>query len=460
MKKIKFFALAAFAMLSMNAFAQFPASDAAAIATLTSGTSQTIDNVEYTVISVYNTPTAAKVNKVMAKANNFTGTDLVIPPTVTFDVKGTDSDGADIEKECEFTFVAIQDNAFRANATMTSVSIPATVERIGACAFEGCELLSTVTLAASSKLPVIDDGAFAWTSITSLDLTTATEYNNGAKVGMTTFGTATAIYGPLTSATYDTNAMIEEVKLPSTCVTINDYALANCTALKTIDLKAVKTFGEAAFRDDIALPSVVIGTAPAAAFADDEGISIGDNAFTGCTALKTVELGQLIAASVSDDAFAADAPSEAAAIETVKYNEIAEVQTTIPFAALTTIKEVHFQKYIKVADAVCSGSFEVDGANALLTKIYYNASTVVLPSAAYVVPFEADAFDTSGNGNQPATLYCLDAFYTSDTGFDTDPNALDGVLIAASADVVIGKDGKLIKDKNSSNYYYLNSAAL
>ena len=450
MKKIKFFALAAFAMLSTNAFAQFPADDEVAIASLTSGTSQTIDNVEYTVISVYKTPTAAKVNKVMAKANNFTGTELVIPNTVTFDVKGTDSDGADIEQECTFNVVAIQDNAFEGNATITSVSIPANVERIGASAFEGCELLSTVTLAASSKLSIIDDGAFSWTSITSLDLTNATEYHNGvAKVGMTQFGNkATATTGPLTSATHGTNAMIEEVKLPSTCVTVKAYALANCTALKTIDLKTVKTIEGNAFNGDIALASVVIGTAPATAFAAGEGISVGADAFAGCTALKTVELGQLIAASIDVAAFTGTA------IETVKYNEIAAVQTTTPFAALTTIKEVHFQKYISVAGAVCAGSFEVLAAGAQLTKIYYNASTVVLPEAAYVQPFAATAFDTNGSATRPAKLFCLDDFYTDANGFNTNPNALNGVTIAASADVVIGKDGKLIKDKNSSNYYY------
>ena len=511
MKKIMFFAIAALFGICMNASAAL---------TFVSGEKTTIDNIQYTVTHFYKNPANANQrNTVSVKANNFTGAALAFEGTIELDIEVTGDDAGANAYKGKATFIVneIEAEGFAGIASITSVSLPAEVEIIGANAFEGCENLATVTLAASSKLGVIGDGAFSWTSITSLDLSTATEYNAtpatpANKTGLAAFGTGVAVLGPLTSAKHPTNAMIEEVKLPSTCETISAYALAKCPALTTIDLKTVKTIGGHAFLGDKALASVVIGTAPEKPFGTnppgvEEGIAIGANAFSGCAALKTVELGKLIAASIDVNAFTAEAPTAvgytptiyatwaaliaavptavegsdyvvnsyvwnattnvydevttakvdanaATPIETVKYNEIAEILTTLPFATLPTIKEVHFLKYIKVAGAVAAGSFQVNTTNALLTKIYYSASTVELPTAtAYVDPFATGAFSTAATP-RPAELYCLDKFYTDANGFGGNDVKLNGVTIIASANVVIGKDGKLIKDNNSSNYYY------
>ncbi len=529
MKKIKLFALAVCAMLSTNAFAD-PVDVTAAYVV-----SETAD-VIYTPIVSGKAPLAYKIIglkgeaadgkklvsgtvEVYQNAAQMAGyTSIEIPATVAIPITVTGGyDGTftfDVVKVADDAFTniktltsvtlpasitAIGDNAFQGTALsaialpaalktigdeaftvgaddvypeFSEITIPAGLTSIGASAFEGCENLKTVTVEANSWLQTIGAGAFAYTSVQELDLSTATKNNNDTPANFNDDG-LTEIGAIFTSVTHDTNGMIKTVVLPTTCATIGDGAFGLCVNLATIDLSNVKTVGTDAFKGCAKLASVKIGTA--VEFAEDAGISVGANAFSGCTALATVELGQLIAASINGDAFVGidggtdgefDNPAEGdfmpAAIKTLKYNEIAIAQTTKPFIDILTIEEVHFQKYIALNAAIPAASFEVKAVGAKLKKIYYNATTVTLPTDAanFKQPFDAAAFGASpADDDRVATLYTLLGQFTAANGFATTAKLLNGVTIDGgyTTDIIIGfgtDTKKLAKDKNSSNYYY------
>lgn len=539
MKKFKLFALAIMAMLSTNAMADpvviaaanYHVSEAAGVYTyapVVSGKSPLV----YTITEIKATAADGKTFSsgtvsVAMNGEQMAGyTSIEIPAKVSIPVKCTLAGGFDGTYEFDVTTVAnngflnlktltsvtlpasitgIGDNAFQGTALgaitfpdglktigasaftkgtgtnttfpeFSELSIPASVTTIGASAFEACENLTTVTLAASSWLKTIGAGAFAYTSIVKLDLSNATANNNDTPAVLTDDGLQ-AIGGIFTSVTNPTNGIIKEVVLPATCATINANAFENCVNLTTIDLTKVKTINGSAFKGDVKLASVKIGTA--LEFAAAAGISVGANAFTGCKALQTVELGKLIAASIDNAAFAGEDNGDGAGggadgdfndpedflpagIKYLKYNEIAAAQTTTPFIAILTIEEVHFQKYISVNAAIPTTSFNVNAAGAKLTKIYYNAETVELPEAAadFYQPFHAAAFGASAlDADRKATLTTLLGQYTAVNGFNTNAKVLNGVTIDGgyTTDVVIGfgtDTKKLAKDKNSDNYYY------
>ena len=134
------------ALLPLAGFAQM---------SLTSGSEQTIGNIKYKVLSVYQTEDSDnnKVNTVSAQQNNFTGEDLVIPATVTFDVKGTSTDGKSIDGSYTFKVVQIANTGaevgFKANTHIKTVTIGSGgltyVQTIDANAFQGSTNIESVT---------------------------------------------------------------------------------------------------------------------------------------------------------------------------------------------------------------------------------------------------------------------------------------------------------------------------
>lgn len=357
----------------------------------------------------------------------------------------------------------IGDNAFKASATkyptFDQVAIPATVQTIGISAFEGCENLSTVTFGTDSKLLSIGISAFAYTSLTELNLSNVKTWKkSGVDQKFETFGTADAVYGPFTSAAHPKTSLVTSVTLPAACTTIAKSAFKDVMYLNTINLSNVKNIAANAFQGCAALTEVAIGTA-------QNGITIAANAFTGCTKLATVELGKIAAANaIDEDAFAAAAPYAAAGIKTLKFNDITVAQTTKPFVGILTIEAVHFQKYLNGDDIIPAAYFNVNADGAKLKNIYYNAATVIVPATAkqgFVVnAFGADPADAK----RVATLTTKLAQFTSPTGFNLDPKLLNGVTIEAgySSTFKIGylaegaeeSTRKMLKDKNSNNYYY------
>ena len=339
----------------------------------------------------------------------------------------------------------------------TSVALPATLTTIGANAFEGCQLLTSVTLADNSQLNSIGDGAFSWTPLATLDLSKATKFDNGGSpkvYGMLSFGSGTS--SPFTSTAHNKNAFIKKVVLPTTCAEVKANAFKSCTVLNDVDLKNVATIGTNAFEGDIALTSVVIAKSVTAGVT-----SVGAEAFKGCTKLATVELGKLGGAVVDDAAF-----SGCTALTTFKFNEITAAgavgkKTTSSPYDLASVTTLYFQKYITAAGAVATDAFSTNafaGTDATKQNIYYNDITVPTADADFKQPFATDAFGATG-ATRVITLTTVLAQFINANGFNTNADLINKVTISAgyTSDYVIGAGTdtkKLVKDKNSSFYYY------
>jgi hypothetical protein len=337
------------------------------------------------------------------------------------------------------TLVTIDGYAFAASSeaypTFSAVAIPAKVEYIGASAFEGCENLATVTVSEGSWLYAIGSGAFAYTSIQTLDLSNALAYDYDPKDLIPAQG-MTAISNPIfTSYSHTTNGMIKKVVLPTTCTLIATEAFKDCVNLNEIDLSNVKQIDDDAFKNCKKLTAATIGTT--AKFETGKGIVLGDNIFDG-TAVATVELGKISTSStIGDDAF-----KTCAKLTTFKFNEIEATLSTAAFN-LATVTTVDFQKYVE-SGAVAASTFT--NAFAKGGTVNYN---IEIPTGKPATTFiDVEAFSTDAGASRTITLNTIQKIQTAYGSAE----AINKVKIAG--DFSGAKTFGMLKDANSKNYYY------
>ena len=273
MKKIKLFALAVFAMLSTNVFAEgpktgtggngylqysveytagTPAVAEATVIGLTNGVSipETIvipNKVEITAklegdasASTYEYTVVGISATAFAGVTSFTGIDIQAESLVTIPASafvGTNIATLDLSKT---KVVAIDNwftNALEATATnskLESVKLYKNWTSIAASAFEGCSALAAVDFGTADSedgefAQVITAGAFAGSAIKTLDLSG------------TVMTTIPALFGTVIDATSPVKySSLETVKLPATWTTIATRAFANCDKLATIDFGTAK----------------------------------------------------------------------------------------------------------------------------------------------------------------------------------------------------------------------------
>ncbi len=233
MKKIKLFALVAFAMLSTNAFAQ-------SFADVTDDTWQYTVNPDPDDVTKPSS-TATLVGLVDSKKG--TVENLEIPAQVT---------GAGNYK---YTVVGIGDGAFENDAKIKTVTFTANIEYINDDAFNNCYNMTTVTFPAGSKLNFIGNGAFAETaSLEKIDLSNTkvfSFYNEGDP----TDPTDDIAYTPFVDA--GLNVSLEEIVLAANTYDIGT-ALAGLAALKKTNIAStrIQTLRAGAFTGDKKLTSV------------------------------------------------------------------------------------------------------------------------------------------------------------------------------------------------------------
>lgn len=170
----------------------------------------------------------------------------------------------------------IADGAFSNCASLEIVHVPASVTSVGAGAFDGCAKLETVLV--SGKLPELPDAG------------SAQLLQPGSGVGYDYESDTGVIYRT------DANGALTLVNVPTdtTAITVRantahlgDEAFAGCSALDgVIGFETPETLvsvGVRCFADCLAIEQ--------ASFAEFTALaSLGDEAFAGCTALKTVAL--------------------------------------------------------------------------------------------------------------------------------------------------------------------------
>ena len=156
----------------------------------------------------------------------------------------------------------IADKAFSENVSLTKVTLPASLERVGANAFSNCMSLETVSFAAESKQLVIDDRAFNNTAVSSVSL----------PAGVSALGDEVF-----------TNSALAEIEFAanSSLTALGNNVFSN-TDLVNVTLPAgLRVLGNSVFRNCTLLESAVL----------PEGLTtMGDATFYGCSALTSVSL--------------------------------------------------------------------------------------------------------------------------------------------------------------------------
>ena len=200
---------------------------------------------------------------------------------------------------------SIGDSAFWNCSSLTSLTLPSSLQSIGDSAFWGCKSLSSLTL--PSSLQSIGDSAFyGCNSLISLTLPSSLQsIGDRAFLGCTSLSSLTlpsslqsigdrAFYGckSLTSLTlpsslqsignwafYGCNSLTS-LTLPSSLQSIGDYAFYDCNSLTSLTLpSSLQLIGNSAFWGCNSLTSLILPSSLQ---------SIGGGAFTGCTSLRSV----------------------------------------------------------------------------------------------------------------------------------------------------------------------------
>ena len=168
---------------------------------------------------------------------------------------------------------SIGDSAFCDCSSLSSLTLPSSLQSIGYCAFYGCSSLSSLTL--PSSLQSIGDGVFRdCKSLTSLTLPSSLQ-----SIGDSAFWGCNS----LTSLT-----------LPSSLQSIGDSAFGGCESLSSLTLpSSLQSIGDSAFNHCSSLTSLTLPSSLQ---------SIGDSAFSCCNSLTSLTLPSSLQ-SIGDSAF-------------------------------------------------------------------------------------------------------------------------------------------------------------
>lgn len=163
--------------------------------------------------------------------------------------------------------VEIADEAFKNCTSITSVTFPATLEKIGVYSFAGCLALETVVIPASVE--EIGEGAF--TGCTSLQTVTLEDNVKMTKIAKNTFNGCVAL------KSFATKGAIK---------TIEAGAFFGCVALKTVTLAdGMETLGAQAFQNCKALDTLTVPASLTTFETVRVGIVDEHMIFAGCEAL-------------------------------------------------------------------------------------------------------------------------------------------------------------------------------
>ena len=154
---------------------------------------------------------------------------------------------------------SILDEAFAGCTSLTGISIPSSVQSIGAGAFFGCTSLTSANIP-SSLTAVANDLFNGCSSLKSIEIPSGIE-----SIGQRSFFGCSSL---------------TEISIPDSVTIINSNAFENCTSLETLRLSAsLGTLGHYAFQNCTSLKYVTM---------PDGMTNIGPFAFNGCTSLETV----------------------------------------------------------------------------------------------------------------------------------------------------------------------------
>ena len=198
---------------------------------------------------------------------------------------------------------SIGDRAFLGCQSLTSLTLPSSLQSIGDCAFWGCSSLTSLTL--PSSLQLIGDGAFGCTSLRSVICNQF--YKVIDQMLLSADGTQVIAYwGENSEVTIPEGVQsigdcafcdcssLTSLTLPSSLQSIGDWAFNGCSSLTSLTLpSSFQSIGDYAFYDCNSLTSLTLPSSLQ---------SIGGGAFRGCSSLTSLTLPSSLQ-SIGDCAF-------------------------------------------------------------------------------------------------------------------------------------------------------------
>ena len=346
------------------------------------GNTVTIDNLEYKIYD----DTTSLVGYVDTPEN------LMIPESVWYEgytFKVTSIGRLAFDGCTSLTSVTISnsvtsigDCAFYNCTSLTSVTIPDSVTSIGGSAFYGCTSLTSVTI--GNSVTSIGESAFKnCTSLTSVNYSGTKSQWKAITIGSDNSYLTRAfikctdgIIGNGNTVTVDsviyrlnddyTAQVISYSGTPgnitiSECVSYESYtfkvtsigssAFSGCTSLTSVTIgNSVTSIGDSAFSDCASLISITI---------PNSVTTIGNNAFSGCTSLTSVTIGNSVT-SIGDSAF-----SDCASL----------ISITIP-NSVTTIGNNAFSGCSSLTSVTIPNSVESIGDNAFQNCSSLTSATI------------------------------------------------------------------------------------
>lgn len=178
--------------------------------------------------------------------------------------------GPDVVIPDDLNVLYIDEDAFRGNTDIRSVTISKTVAEIDEYAFENCVNLESVTI--PSECTLIRERAFAG----CVNLKTLNLLQFQDKVDETHYDTGTLTLGRY--AFYNCRSLTDIVN-PQRIMTVRDHAFAGCTSLSSLDLTGLRVSDEYVFENCTLLGSVTM----------DADTAVAPYMFAGCTSLEEIE---------------------------------------------------------------------------------------------------------------------------------------------------------------------------
>lgn len=242
---------------------------------------------------------------------------------------------------------------FRQKNSLKFVSIPATVEKIGANAFYGCKKLYSVSIGTGVKS--IGNHAFnGCAELTSVNLRNTEALGDFAFYGCSKLewvncGSALRSIG--TRAFWNAKKL-NYLKLSSTLEAIGDYAFSNCELLPSITFPdSLKSIGTSSFSNCTSIESVTFGKGE---------LTIGMYAFENCTLLTEVTIPENVT-YIGRNAFAFRDTDSTETTHTVKIN------CHLGSAGITYSMQCNAPVYIIELDRTIDSFGDLDGDGGVTT---------------------------------------------------------------------------------------------
>ena len=172
------------------------------------------------------------------------------------------------------TVTSIRYSAFYSCDSLTSVSIPDSVEQIGTNLFVGCSKLKTISVSPDHPYFATIDGVLFRKADKAL-----ISYPAGIKSSTYTIPQGIAVIG---DSAFFACSSLTSVSFPDSVTSIGDEAFALCSSLTSVSIPdSVTSIGDAAFHSCKSLTSVSIPNSVE---------QIGTNPFAFCSKLKTISV--------------------------------------------------------------------------------------------------------------------------------------------------------------------------